>query len=41
MHKVLHPRHDVDRLYVSIKEGGRRLATLEDSVETSRQRLKD
>ena len=25
MHKALHPRDDVDRLYVSRKEGGRGL----------------
>ena len=30
MHKPLHPRDDVDRLYVSRKEGGRRLASVED-----------
>ena len=31
MHKALHPRDDVDRLYVSRKEGGRGLANIEDS----------
>ena len=41
MHKVLHPRDDVDRLYVSRKEGGRGLAIIEDSVDASIQRLKD
>ena len=41
MHKALHPRDDVDRLYVSRKEGGRRLASIEDSVDASLQRLKD
>ena len=41
MHKALHPRDDVDRLYVSRKEGGRGLASIEDSVDTSIQRLKD
>ena len=35
MHKALHPRDDVDRLYVSRKEGGRGLASIEDSVNTS------
>ena len=35
MHKALHPRDDVDRLYVSRKEGGRDLAGIEDSVEES------
>ena len=39
MHKALHPRDVVDRLYVSRKEGGRRLASIEDSVDTSIQRL--
>ena len=41
MHKGLHPRDDVDRLYVSWKEGGRRLASIEDSVDASIQRLKN
>ena len=41
MHKALHPRHDVDRLYVSRKEGGRGLASIEESVDASIQRLED
>ena len=41
MHKVLHPRDDVDRLYASRKEGGRGLASIEDSVDASIQRLED
>ena len=41
MHKALHPRDDVDRLYVSRKEGGRGLASIEDPVDTSIQRLED
>ena len=41
MHKALHPRDDVDRLYVSRKGGGRGLASIEDSVDASIQRLKD
>ena len=41
MHKALHPRNDVDRLYVSTKEGGRGLASIEDSVDVSIQRLED
>ena len=41
MHKALHPRDNVDRLYVSRKEGGRRLASIEDSVVTSIQQLED
>ena len=41
MHKALHPRDDVDRLYVSRKEGRRGLASIEDSVDASIQRLED
>ena len=41
MHKALHPKDDVDILYVSRKEGGRRLASIEDSVDASKQRLGD
>ena len=41
MHKALHPRDDVDRLYVSRKEGGRVLASIEDSVDASIQQLED
>ena len=41
MHEALHPRDDVDRLYVSRKEGGRGLASIEDSVDASIQRLED
>ena len=33
MHGALHPRDDVDRLYVSRKEGGRGLVSIEDSVD--------
>ena len=40
-HKALHPRDDVNRLYVPRKEGGRGLASIEDSVDTSIQRLED
>ena len=39
MHKALHPRDDVDRLYISRKEEGR--ASIEDSVDASIQRLED
>ena len=35
MYKALHPRDDVDRLYVSRKEEGRGLASIEDSVDAS------
>ena len=41
MHKALHPRDYVDRLYVSRKEGVRGLASIEDSVDALIQRLKD
>ena len=41
MHKALHPRDDVDRLYVSRKEGGRGFASIEDTVDASIQRLED
>ena len=39
MHKALHPRDDVDRLYVSRKQGGRGLVSIEDIVDASIQRL--
>ena len=39
MHKALHPRDDVDRLYVSRKEGGRGLTSTGDSIDTSIQGL--
>ena len=41
MHKVLHPRDDVVRQYVSRKEGGRGRASIEDSVDASIKRLED
>ena len=41
MHKASHPRDVVNRLYVSRKEGGRGLASIEDSVDASIQRLED
>ena len=41
IHKALHPKDNVDRLYVSRKEGGRRLACIEDRVDASIQRLED
>ena len=39
MHKALHPRDDVEILYVARKEGGRRLASIKDSVDELIQRL--
>ena len=41
MHKALLPRDDVERLYVSRKEGRRGLASIEDSVDALIQRLED
>ena len=41
MHKAPHPKDDVNRLYISRKLGGRGLASIEDSVDASIQRLKD
>ena len=41
MHKALHPRDEVDRRYVSRKEGGRGLASIEDNVDASIRRLED
>ena len=41
MHKALHPRDNVDRLYEPRKEGKRGLVSIEDSVDASIQRLED
>ena len=41
MHKALHPRDDVDRLYISRKEGGSGLTSIENSVDALIQRLED
>ena len=41
MHKALHPRDDIGRLYVSRKEEGRGFARIEDSVDASIQRCED
>ena len=41
MHKALHTRDDVDRRYVSRKEGRTRLASIKDSIDASIQRLDD
>ena len=41
MHKSLHPKDNVDRLYVTRKEGGRGLAGIEDNVDALIQRLED
>ena len=41
MHKLLHLREDVHRLYVSRKEGRRGLASIQDSVNASIQKLEE
>ena len=46
MHKDLHPREDIERLYVPRKKGGRDLARIEDCIDnslgmTSIRRLED
>ena len=41
MHKALHPRDDVDKLYMSRKEGERGLANIQDSVDALIQKLED
>ena len=38
--KALHPRVNVDRLYL-LREGGRGLASIEDSFDVSIQRFED
>ena len=40
MQKVLHPTDDIDRIYVS-RKGGRRLASIEDSVDASIRVIED
>ena len=41
MNKALHPRDNVDRLYVSRREAGRGLTSTEDGVDPSIQQLED
>ena len=41
IHKALHPWDDVERLYISRKEGGRRFASIDYSVAASIQRLEN
>ena len=41
MHKALHPRDGVDKVYVSRKEGGRGLTSIKDNVDTSIRQLED
>ena len=41
MHKALHSRDDVDKLYESRKEGERGLTSIENSVDTLIRQLED
>ena len=41
MHKVLHQRDDIDRLYVSRRLGGRWLTSIKNSEEGTIQELED
>ena len=41
LHRALHPRYNVDRPYVSRREGERGLARIKDSLDVSIQRLED
>ena len=41
MHKALYPRYEVDRLYISRKEKGSELASIEDRLAGSIQQLED
>ena len=41
MYKALHPRDDIDRLYVPRNEGVRGLTSIEDSVDAGIQPLED
>ena len=41
IYKVLHLRNDINRLYVSRKEGGRGIGIIEESVDASIQQLED
>ena len=38
MYMELHPREDIDKLYVSRKKEGRGIASIEDSIDASIQR---
>ena len=41
MHRGLHPRSSVDRLYIPRAQGGRELLSVKDSVELERSNLFD
>ena len=40
MHKALYLRDDVDRLYVSRKEGGRGFASIEDCINAKNKKIR-
>ena len=41
MHKALHPRDDIDKLYDSRKEGGWRSVSIEDYIECIHNRTRE
>ena len=41
MHKALHPRDDINKRYVSRKDGGRERDQVEDCADASTQGLKE
>ena len=41
IHKAIHPRDDIDKLYVSRKEGRRGYASIENTVDASIRRFED
>ena len=41
VHKALHLRYDTDRMYMSRREEGRKLASIQDSIDASIQRLEE
>ena len=41
MHKALHPKNDIGRLYESKKGGGRGLTNTEDSIDTLIRQFED
>ena len=41
INKAWHPRDDIERQYVSRKDGEREIASNEDSIDTSIRRLED
>ena len=41
MHEALRPRDDIDRLYVSRKEGAGGLASIENSIDASKWGVED